>query len=94
MEFRGVCFNLAENRKDDDWPFAFLATYTTGLSTRGQAKHVPLAQALREYAGASNRASLLNLPPPVQDANERVAEAMRRGGASFCAPSVRLKTHK
>ena len=27
-----VHFNLAENRKDADAPFAFLATYTTGLS--------------------------------------------------------------
>jgi len=29
---RRVHFNLAENRKDEDWPFAFLATYTMGLS--------------------------------------------------------------
>src|SRR5258708_2798315 len=28
-----VHFNLAENRKDADSPFAFLATYTTRLST-------------------------------------------------------------
>jgi non-specific serine/threonine protein kinase len=65
-----VHFNLAENRKDEDWPFAFLATYTTGLSARGQAKHLPLGQALREYAGASNKASLLNLLLPVQRAAE------------------------
>ncbi len=65
-----VHFNLAENRKDEDWPFAFLATYTTGLSARGQAKHLPLGQALREYAGAANKASLLNLLLPVQRAAE------------------------
>jgi non-specific serine/threonine protein kinase len=29
-----VHFNLAENRKDEDAPFAFLATYTTRLSAR------------------------------------------------------------
>src|SRR5947207_5306951 len=28
-----VHFNLAENRRDDDAPFAFLATYTSQLST-------------------------------------------------------------
>jgi superfamily II DNA or RNA helicase len=68
-----VHFNLAENRKDADWPFAFLATYTTGLSAQGQAKHLPLGQALREYAGAANKASLLNLLVPVQRAAESCA---------------------
>jgi len=68
-----VHFNLAENRKDPDWPFAFLATYTTGLSAQGQAKHLPLGQALREYAGAANKASLLNLLLPVQRAAESCA---------------------
>ena len=50
-----VHFNLAENRRDDDAPFAFLATYTTQLSAQARAQHVPLGQALREYAGAANR---------------------------------------
>lgn len=68
-----VHLNLAENRKDEGWPFAFLATYTTGLSARGQAKHLPLGQALREYAGASNKDSLLNLLVPVQRAAESCA---------------------
>ena len=50
-----VHFNLAENRGDADAPFAFLATYTTQLSAQARAQHVPLGQALREYAGAANR---------------------------------------
>ena len=49
-----VHFNLAENRKDPDAPFAFLATYTTRLSTQAKAQHLPLGQALREYAGAAD----------------------------------------
>jgi hypothetical protein len=32
-----VHFNLAENRKDEAAPFAFMATYTTGLSVEGKA---------------------------------------------------------
>ena len=32
-----VHFNLAENRRDDEAPFAFLATYTTRLSTGAKA---------------------------------------------------------
>src|SRR6202044_1467999 len=45
-----VHFNLAENRRDADAPFAFLATYTTRLSAHAKAQHLPLGQALREYA--------------------------------------------
>ena len=66
-----VHFHLAENRKDPAAPFAFLATYTTGLGAQGRAQHVPLGQALREYAGAANRERLLALLLPVQRASER-----------------------
>jgi non-specific serine/threonine protein kinase len=61
-----VHFNLAENRKDEEAPFAFLATYTTRLSAHAKAQHLPLGQALREYAGANER--LLSLLLPVQRA--------------------------
>jgi non-specific serine/threonine protein kinase len=37
-----VHFNLAENRKDEEAPFAFLATYTTRLSAHAKAQHLPL----------------------------------------------------
>jgi non-specific serine/threonine protein kinase len=66
-----VHFNLAENRRDAEQPFAFMATYTTRLSAQARAQHVPLGQALREYAGASNREKLLSLLLPVQRAAER-----------------------
>jgi non-specific serine/threonine protein kinase len=39
-----VHFNLAENRKDEEAPFAFLATYTTRLSAHAKAQHLPLGQ--------------------------------------------------
>jgi superfamily II DNA or RNA helicase len=68
-----VHFNLAENRKDEQAPFAFLATYTHRLSGRGKAQHLPLGQALREYAGAANKEQLLALLLPVQRAAERCA---------------------
>jgi non-specific serine/threonine protein kinase len=66
-----VHFNLAENRRDSDFPFAFMATYTTQLTPQAKPKHVPLGQALREYAGAANRDRLLSLLLPVQRAAER-----------------------
>src|SRR5215218_3094313 len=65
-----VHFNLAENRKDQEAPFAFLATYTTRLSAAAKAQHLPLGKALQEYAGAKNRERLLSLLMPVQRAAE------------------------
>ena len=66
-----VHFNLAENRRDTEQPFAFMATYTTKLSAQARAQHVPLGQALREYAGAANKDKLLSLLQPVQRAAEQ-----------------------
>jgi hypothetical protein len=66
-----VHFNLAENRKDEDAPFAFLATYTTRLSAAARAQHLPLGKALQEYAGAGNRDRLLSLLTPIQRATEQ-----------------------
>ena len=63
-----VHFNLAENRRDDQAPFAFLATYTTRLSTEAKAQHLPLGRALSEYAGSANKSQLLSLLLPVQRA--------------------------
>jgi hypothetical protein len=64
-----VHFNLAENRGDDEQPFAFLATYTTRVAAAARVQHVPLGQALREYAGDRDR--LLSLLVPVQRAAEQ-----------------------
>jgi hypothetical protein len=68
-----VHFNLAENRKDEDAPFAFIATYTTRLSMEAKAQHLPLGKALREYGGARNRERLLSLLVPIQRAAEKCA---------------------
>jgi hypothetical protein len=65
-----VHFNVAENREDADSPFAFLATYTARLSAQAKAQHLPLGEALREYAGAANKQRLLSLLVPVQRASE------------------------
>jgi superfamily II DNA or RNA helicase len=80
-----VHFNLAENRKDEEAPFAFLATYTTRLSAQAKAQHLPLGKALQEYAGAKNRARLLSLLTPVQRAAEQCGwlKAMVDAGEIF-----------
>ena len=68
-----VTFHLAENKRDSESPFAFLATYATRLSAEGKAQHLPLGRAPEEYAGARNRAALLALLQPIQQAAESVA---------------------
>src|SRR5205823_11372425 len=55
-------------RKDDEAPFAFLATYTAQLTKAAKAQHLPLGAALTEYAGAANKSRLLSLLLPVQRA--------------------------
>ena len=67
-----VTFHLAENKRDPEWPFAFLATYSSRLSAHGQLQHLPLERALREYGAARNRAALLSLLQPIQQAAERI----------------------
>jgi hypothetical protein len=68
-----VHFHLAENRRDPERPFAFLATYTIGVTGGAKVQHAPLGQALREHAGARNRQALLSLLAPVQRAAEQCA---------------------
>ena len=68
-----VHFNLAENRKDTDAPFAFLATYTSRLSAHGAAQHLPLSRALAEFSDGKSRKRLLSLLLPVQRAAESCA---------------------
>jgi non-specific serine/threonine protein kinase len=68
-----VTFHLAENKRDPESPFAFLATYATRLSAQGRAQHLPLGRAVQEYAGAQNRSALLALLQPIQRAGEAIA---------------------
>jgi non-specific serine/threonine protein kinase len=66
-----VCFHLAENKRDAECPFAFLATYAPKLIDGGRVQYQPLGRALEQYAGAKNRKLLVRLLTPVQRAAER-----------------------
>ena len=68
-----VCFHLAENKQDPEFPFAFMATYIPRLGKNARAQHLPLSQALREYAGSNNREALLRLLEPVHEAGKHCA---------------------
>ncbi len=63
-----VCFHLAENKTNEQAPFAFLATYASHVSQQARVQHVPLGRALQAQATAQDRAALLNLLEPVQKA--------------------------
>ena len=63
-----VTLHLAENKGDAEYPFAFMATYATGLSRGGRVRRLPLGRALREYAGARKKPELLRLLAPLHAA--------------------------
>jgi non-specific serine/threonine protein kinase len=68
-----VTFHLAENKRNADKPFAFLATYTHRVSDQAKPQYLPLGWALQEYAGTRNRPALLSLLAPVQRAAQKSA---------------------
>ncbi|HUS58897.1 MAG TPA: DEAD/DEAH box helicase [Planctomycetota bacterium] len=80
-----VSFHLAENKRDPDCPFAFLATYARKLTTGLKVQYQPLGKALTEYAGAQNHKTLVNLLTPVQRAAEKCnwVKAMVDSGEIF-----------
>jgi non-specific serine/threonine protein kinase len=68
-----VCFHLAENARDPDYPFAFLATYAPRLSSAGRVQYQPLSKALEEHAGNRNKKALIELLSPVHLASQTSA---------------------
>ena len=80
-----VCFHLAENKANEQAPFAFLATYATGVSQQTRVQHLPLGRALQEHAGSEQRDALLRLLMPVQRAAENCPwlKALADSGAIF-----------
>lgn len=79
-----VCFHLAENRRDPERPFAFMATYSQQLTLDGaRVQYQPLSRALKEYAGARNKSALVRLLSPVNEASKGsplIAELVDSGG--------------
>jgi non-specific serine/threonine protein kinase len=65
-----VCFHLAENKRDPERPFAFLATFAHRVAAHGAVQHIPLRKALDLYSAARDRPALLKLLEPLQRAGE------------------------
>lgn len=66
-----VTLHLAENKRSQDFPFAFLASYSQRLDSRSRVRYLPLAQALREAAAAKDRSVLQTLLSPLHAAADR-----------------------
>ncbi|MBV7276554.1 DEAD/DEAH box helicase family protein [Clostridium sp. PL3] len=76
-----VFFHLVEN-KEEDYPFAFLATYSTENKSEGshKAKHMPLKNALLEYK--DDREKLLQLMSTISKAGDKsnfISDLMESG---------------
>lgn len=63
-----VTFHLAENKKNESKPFAFLATYTDDRSKSRSPQHIPLADALKQSIESGDSARLDQLLQPVSRA--------------------------
>ncbi len=66
-----VTLHLAENKSDPEYPFAFMASYASGLSSSGELKQLPLGKALQEHVGTQDKATLLKLLSPLHTAAKK-----------------------
>jgi non-specific serine/threonine protein kinase len=66
-----VTFHLAENKRDARFPFAFMATYAHRVAKEGRLAHLPLAEALRQYAGKKDQAKLAAVLSPIRRAADQ-----------------------
>src|SRR5690606_28663093 len=72
----------AENRADNAKPFAFLATYTAGVSAEGKLVHRPLSHAVTDSAQRGDKSTLLGLLAPLERGAAHspfVAECLQTG---------------
>lgn len=63
-----IFFHLVESKKDD-YPFAFMATYSSMVSNEGKTRHLPLKNALAEYKNDNKK--LLELLSTVNKASQK-----------------------
>lgn len=74
-----VFFHLVEN-KSEEYPFAFIATYSTRPPKSKRAIHTPLKNALAEFKGDQNKLlSLLTTVTKASDKSRFISELMENG---------------
>ncbi|NLL49614.1 MAG: DEAD/DEAH box helicase [Firmicutes bacterium] len=78
--FGRVFFHLVENKKDEEFPFAFLATYSTQKAQDSKASHIPLQNALLEYKGQDELLlKLLSTVSSAADKSRLISELVESG---------------
>ena len=85
-----VYFHLVENKRGDN-PFAFLATYSTSLGTRGQSRHMSLRHALQEHGADSNKLLELLATVRLAAADSTFISGMLESGDLFHPISLTAK---
>jgi len=78
-----VTFHLAENKRDAERPFAFLATYSHRVSAQAKPAHRPLAEALKQSVAEGDGGQL-----------ERLLEPVRRAAADSAVVAELLKSKR
>jgi non-specific serine/threonine protein kinase len=74
-----IFFHLVES-KDETMPFAFLATYSSFVSSSGQTKHLPLKNALVEYNNDQEKMlKLLSTVNKASEESEFIAQLIESG---------------
>ncbi|MBQ7565024.1 MAG: DEAD/DEAH box helicase [Lachnospiraceae bacterium] len=74
-----IFFHIVENEKDENYPFAFMATYSTRVKRKGIA-HKPLQYALTEYKNDRERLMiLLSCLNRASEVSELIDEFVRSG---------------
>ncbi|MBE7446333.1 MAG: hypothetical protein HS132_14290 [Planctomycetia bacterium] len=69
-----IYFHLVENKRQD-YPFAFLATYSKQIDKQGKSKHLPFKHALTEYGKDSGK-----LPEPLSTVHLAAKESAHISG--------------
>jgi len=75
-----VFFHLVENNRDEKYPFAFMATYTTKPVKSKRAVHTPLKNALEEFDGDEKKLlSLISTVIKVAEKSNFISGLMESG---------------
>jgi non-specific serine/threonine protein kinase len=75
-----VFFHLVENLSSDEYPFAFLATYSKKSKNNKKAQHVPLKEALLEHKGNQDKLlQLLGAVSRAADVSNFISELVESG---------------
>ncbi len=78
-----VFFHLVENKDDQEFPFAFMATYLADVKEKEDSTHRPLSYALEEYAKEQKKMLLLLATIKRASKESKLVESLLSSGDIF-----------